>query len=290
MLDPLFNPSSVAIIGASNDSHKSGGMFLKSLLDHRFAGQLYPVNPRSPEVMGLKSYSNVNDIPGEVDLAIITIPAQAALGAIADCAGKGVKFVIIHSAGFGELGPEGKELEGKIVETAGAGGVRVVGPNCMGIYSPGAKINMVLPHLTAVENPPESGSVSFIGQSGWSTESMMIEGLQRGLRFSKVASIGNQIDLTASDYFEYFAADPKTKVIAAYLEGIKDGRRFLSLARRIAKKKPVIIWKSGRTEVGARAAQSHTGSLAVSDEVLHSAFKQSGIIRADTMYEVIDFA
>ncbi|MBW2324416.1 MAG: CoA-binding protein [Deltaproteobacteria bacterium] len=140
MLDSLFNPSSVAIIGASNDPQKSGGMFLKSLLDHHFEGRIYPVNPGASEIMGLKSYKEVDEIPGEVDLAIITIPAQATLKAVSGCADKGVKFVIVHSAGFGELGPEGKELEAQIVKTAREGGTRVVGPNCMGIYSPEAKI------------------------------------------------------------------------------------------------------------------------------------------------------
>ncbi|MBW2062564.1 MAG: CoA-binding protein [Deltaproteobacteria bacterium] len=290
MLDFLFNPLSVAVIGASNDAQKSGGRFLKSLIDHRFSGRIYPVNPKSSEVMGLKSYQSVQDIPGEVDLAISTIPAQITLEAVSDCAEKRVKFVIIHSAGFGELDAEGKALEARMVETARQGGTKIVGPNCMGLYSPDAKINMILPHLTAVDSPPENGAVAFIGQSGWSAESMIIEGLQRGLRFSKVASIGNQIDLTAADYLEYFAEDPQTKVITAYLEGIKEGRRLLSLARQVSKKKPIIIWKSGKTAAGARAAASHTGSLAVPDSILQAAFRQTGIIRADSIYEMIDFA
>ena len=287
MLDRLFNPRSVAIIGASNVELKSGWMFLKSLIDSRFEGIIYPVNPGSSEVIGLKSYPSVFDIPGEVDLAVITVPVSAVCGAMADCARKGVWFVIIHTAGFSEVGIDGKELEERVVEIARDGGTRVIGPNCMGIYSPRTKINTIVPHF---EMPMEEGATSFVGQSGWGSETFIIEGYERGLRFSKVVSSGNQSDLEMVDYLEYFGGDPETGVIAAYVEGVRDGQRLIRVAEKVSKDKPVMIWKAGRTTAGARAVASHTGSLAGGDEVCDAAFKQAGIIRADNLYELIDFA
>jgi len=286
-LDSLFIPSSVAIIGASKDTLKAGGRFLKSLIDHHFKGQVFPVNPNETEIMGMKAYSTVRDISADIDLAIMTIPAQGTPQAMIDCATKGVRFVVIFTAGFRETGTEGRELETRVLETARAGGVRIVGPNCMGVYCPDAGINTIVAN---VDLPRESGSVAFLGQSGWASESMIVSGADRGLRFSKVISIGNQTDLNANDYLEYFSNDSQTKVIGAYIEGIRNGRRFLELAREIPRKKPVMVWKAGRTAAGARAVASHTGSLAGSDLICDAAFKQTGIIRAHHLDEVIDFA
>ena len=293
-LESLFNPSSLALIGASKDVWKSGGMFLKSFLDHGFRGQLYPVNPKESEIMGLKTYPSLLDIPGEIDLAIMAIPAKATLGAMMDCARKGVKFVVIHSAGFSESGEEGKELEARVTESARQGGVRVIGPNCMGIYSPYARLNTILllfsPFLTAADVPLEVGNVAFVGQSGWASETFIISGYDRGLRFSRVISSGNESDLGTADYLEYFGADPKTEVIAAYIEGVKGGRRLLQVAGEISRKKPVIIWKGGKTTAGARAAASHTASLAGSAQIYSGLLKQAGIIRAEHLEDLIDLA
>jgi len=290
MLDPLFNPSSIALVGASNNTHKSGGGWLQSLIDYKYQGRIYPVNPGSSEIMGLKSYANVLDVPDEIDLAILTIPSRLSLDAVKDCVAKGVRFVIVHAAGFGEIGPGGAAMEAEIVRAAREGGTRIVGPNCLGMYCPEARISTIMTNYTSGENIRESGRVAFISQSGWATESVIMEGLERGLRFSKLISIGNQCDLTMADYLEYLGNDPKTGIIMAYLEGVRDGRRFLSLAGEISRKKPIIIWKGGITASGAKAAVSHTGALAGSDPVVDAAFRQAGVIRADNIYELIDYA
>ena len=290
MLDRLFTPSSLAIIGASNNSQKSGGSFLKSLIDFHYAGRLYPVNPGASEVMGLKSYPSIGEIPEAVDLVIITIPSRAVPQTLRACVEKKVKFVIVHTAGFSEIGVEGKVLEAKLSEAIRGSETRVVGPNCLGLYCPQSRISTIMPSFTSSLGSKATGSVSFIAQSGWATESVIVEGYERGLRYNKILSIGNQCDLTTADYLEYLGSDPQTKVIMAYLEEIKDARRFLSIAKQVAAEKPVIIWKSGKTDAGARAAASHTGSLAGSYPILLNAFKQAGIISVDTICELIDMA
>jgi len=270
-LQPLFNPSSVALIGASKDIWKSGGFFLRSLINHGFPGLVYPVNPRESEILGLRTYPSVLDIPGEVDLAIMTIPAQATEQAMLECAQKRVKFAVLHTAGYSETGDEGRELEDRVIQIARQGGVRVIGPNCMGIYSPQAKLNTSLPFIDlpemGIELPMEMGNVAFVGQSGWASESFIISGYDHGLRVSRVISSGNQSDLDTVDYIKYFGADPNTRVIAAYVEGIKRGRELIRVAGEVSKRKPIIIWKAGRSAAGARAVASHTGSLAGSDLV-----------------------
>jgi len=286
MLDSLFYPSSVAVIGASRDARKPGGGFVRTLLRFDFQGRLYPINPTASEIMGLKAYPSVLDVPERVDLAIVAIPAPSVPKAIDDCAEKGVGFAVIHSVGLGEVGLEGKDLESKVLQAAKTGGVRIVGPNCMGICCPEAGINTI---VSSADVSSEGGSVAFVGQSGWATESLLIAGSERGLQFSKVISSGNQIDLSLSDYLEYLASDAKTKVIAAYTEGLRDGGDFLELARAISKKKPLIVWKAGKSQAGARAVASHTASLAGRDAIWSTAFKQVGAIRAQHLDELIDF-
>ena len=284
-LDRLFNPSSLAMVGASKDERKSGGHWLKTLMEGGFKGKLYPVNPNESEILGLKNYRSILDIPGEIDLAYMTVPAGTVPQAMAECSQKGVRFVVVHSAGFSELGAEGKRLEEEMLKFARQGTTRIIGPNCMGLYSPKAGINTIA-HLDISQD--EAGTVAFIGQSGWVTENMVQLGYERGLRFSKVLSIGNQSDLTIEDMLEYFASDTDTKVIALYIEGIKHGKEFLQLARQISKQKPIIAWKAGRTEVGVRAAASHTGSLAGNNVVLDAAMMQGGIAIARDFDELMD--
>lgn len=283
----LFNPKSLAIVGASKDLEKSGGNFLKGLIDRGFKEKLYPVNPKESEIMGLKTYHSIGEIPDEIDLAIFTIPAQFVPQAMSQCSQKGVKFVIVHSAGFSELGPDGKRLEQEMLCFARQGSVRVIGPNCMGMYSPSARINTV---LSGMISDTEAGPVAFAGQSGWVTENVIQLGFERGLRFSKVVSIGNQSDLAVEDLLEYLGDDPATRVIAFYIEGIKNARKFLSVATRVSKKKPVIVWKGGRTKIGARAAASHTGSLAGDGIIVDAALTQSGAIIARNLEELLDLA
>jgi len=284
-LDRLFSPCSLAIIGASKDDQKSGGLFLKSLISSGFRGKLYPVNPKESEIMGVKSYPSVLDIPGEVDLVIMAVPARAVNQAMAECAQKGVKFAIVHAVGFAELGGQGRELENEMLQIAQRSNTRIVGPNCMGLFCPGVGINTI---VFGSSFNKETGPVAFVGQSGWISENFILMGYERGLRFSKVISLGNQSDLTIEDFLEYFANDAQTKVIACYIEGVKRGRQFLQLVKQISKRKPIIVWKTGRTEVGIRAVASHTGSLAGNSLVFDTALKQSGAVRAQNLEELID--
>ena len=285
-LDRLFSPSSLAIIGASKYDQKGGGFLLRRLMNSGFTGKLYPVNPKESEIMGLKSYPNILDIPGEVDLAVVAVSAKTVPQVIAECCQKGVKFAVIHSLGFSELGAQGRELENEVLRLSRQSNIRLVGPNCMGLYCPKADFNSVVTD-TGLK---EAGSVAYVGQSGWVTENFIMMGYERGLRFSKVAHIGNQIDLTIEDFLEYFADDAETKVIACYIEGIKRGREFLQLAKQISRRKPIIVWKAGRTEAGVRAAASHTGALAGNGAVFDAALRQSGIVSAQNLEELIDLA
>jgi len=283
----LLQPRSIAIVGASQDETKSGGMFVSRLLNDGYKGTIYPINNKEPEIMSLKSYPSILDVPGEIDLAVIAIPAQSVSQVMAECAKKGVRFAVVHSVGFSELGAEGKELEQQMLEAARQGDVRIVGPNCMGIISPRANINTIIPYARL---PMEPGGVAFVGQSGWASQNMTQLGSERGLRFSGIISIGNQSDLTIEDFLDYFGNDPETKVIAFYIEGLKQADRFLKLAEEISPRKPIIAWKGGSSELGAKAAASHTGSLAGNYALFEAASRQKGIISARSLEELIDLA
>lgn len=282
----LFYPQSLAMVGASREVRKSGGLFLKSLLDCKYAGRLYPINPSAEEILGLRAYPSLAQVPEAVDLAILTVPAPAVLQAMEDCARAGVKFVIVHTAGFSESGPMGRGLEERVLETARRGGIRIIGPNCMGLFNPRAGINTIvamMPELVQAQ-----GGVAFVSQSGWVAEEFMIAGYYRGLGFSQVVSVGNQNDLQLAEFLEYYASDPETAVVGAYVEGLREGRPFLEAVQRASRHKPVIIWKGGRTPAGARAALSHTGSLAGRAQVFTAALRQGGALLAEHLAEVVD--
>jgi len=287
-LDLVFNPKTVALIGASENIVKSGGMFLNSFINCGLKSELFLVNPRGGEIRGFKAYPSVLDIPKEIDLAIITIPSSATPKAVEDCSKKGAKFIVVHAAGFGEMGDKGKKLEEEMTKIARRGGSRIIGPNCMGIYCPEAGLNTVVPYVERLTE--ESGDVALIAQSGWVCEFFILIGYERGLRFSKVLSIGNQSDLTFVDFLEYFGSDPKTDIICAYIEGVKSGRDFLDVARKVSISKPIIIWKAGRTEAATRAITSHTGSLAGDHAIHEVASKQAGIVTAQGAEELLDMA
>jgi len=286
-LQYLFEPRSVAIVGASKDEWKSGGMFINSMLKDNYAGTIYPINRKESEIMGLKCYPAMAVIPGEVDLAVLAIPAQAIPAAMEDCARKHVKFAVVHAVGFSEMGAEGRELEKKMVNIAHEGGVRIVGPNCMGIFTSRGRVNTVVPYARI---PLDPGGVGFVGQSGWVSEVMLRLGSARGLRFSGIISIGNQSDLTLEDLICYWGNDPNTRVIAAYIEGLKNPQRFVKLAKEICPHKPLIIWKAGSSEMGAKSAASHTGSMAGDYQIFQAMCKQAGIIPAYGMEDIIDLA
>ena len=272
-LDPIFKPESVALIGASNAIGKWGGMVMMSLLGSRYRGRIYPVNPREKQIMGMKAYSEVKLIPDPIDLAVFTVPAVHVPKAMQDCVEKGVKGAVVISADFAETGEKGKALEEETVRIARSGGIRFVGPNGNGIFSTESGLS-----LTPFA-PSQPGSLAFVSQSGNFGGQLSRLAMQRGIGLSKFVAMGNQADLQVADYLEYFAQDRQTKVIAVYLEGFKNGRRFFEVARETVKKKPVLILKGGESEVGARATLSHTASIAGEDKIFEGLCRQAGLIR-----------
>lgn len=284
MIDAIFNPSSIAVIGASAEEKKVGYSVLKNLVDG-YKGKIFPVNPGRQEILSLPCYPSVSAIPEKVDLAVIVIPAKFVAESLKDCAKAGVKGVVIISAGFKEVGGEGVNREKEIVEIVRASGMRMVGPNCLGVMNTKIKMNASF----AAEMPPE-GKVAFFSQSGALGVAIIDWALENNFGFSKFVSFGNKADLNESDFLEYFAKDPDTDVILGYIEDVVDGKRFLEVSQEVTKIKPVILIKSGATEAGARAASSHTGALAGSDRAFNEAFRKAGIIRAHGIQELFEIA
>ncbi|MBW1710577.1 MAG: CoA-binding protein [Deltaproteobacteria bacterium] len=276
-LKPLFEPESIAVIGASNSPAKWGNWMVTRPIGSGYRGRIYPVNPRDKEVAGLKAYSNVLEIPEPVDLAIITIPASMVPDTMRECVSKGVKAAVLISAGFAETGPKGKALQDEVVKIAMEGGIRFMGPNGMGIWSSSVRLN------TAFWFTPKTGGISFVSQSGTMGAYLLETANNKGYGFNSFLSVGNQADLSMTDYIEYLGSDEGTSVIVLYIEGLKDGKRFLQKAREVIKKKPIIVFKGGITENGSRATMSHTASIAGSDDVFEAMCHQAGIIR---MYDV----
>jgi acyl-CoA synthetase (NDP forming) len=281
--DSLFHPRSIAMVGASPDPANS--FMLNIMLKHGFSGKIYPVNSSGSEVLGLKAYASIKEIPDTVDYAFLQVPAKAIIQVIRDCAAKKVKLATVFTAGFGESEIQGRgELERELADAARQGGVRFLGPNCMGLYCPAV-------HLTfASEFPQESGPVGVLCQSGGNSMQLVRAAAWRGIRFSKLVSYGNAADINESDLMEYFAKDPKTRLIIAYIEGVKEGRRFSDVLRATARVKPVIVLKGGRNEGGAVAALSHTGSLAGSVMVWDSLLKQANVMQVHSIDECVDVA
>ncbi|MBM3154942.1 MAG: hypothetical protein FJ008_06360 [Chloroflexi bacterium] len=281
-LESALNPRSIAIVGASPNPVKQGYRYLQQLLEFGFKGKLYPVNRRGGTILGLEVHPSLSAIPGPVDYVISTIPAEEVPQLVKDCAQKGVKLLQLYTAQLAETGiPEQKKLEEQIVELAQRLGVRILGPNCMGVYRP--EIG-----LTFRFSPPrEVGDIACISQSAGHAGEMIYRGGLRGLRFSQVISYGNAADINEAEFLEYFASDDKTRIIAAYIEGVRSPH-FASVLKAAARLKPVIICKAGRTAAGARGAASHTGSLAGNYAVWKALVKQCGAIHVDSIDELID--
>ena len=280
-LAPVFYPKSIALVGISNTAINVAYMFLQSLLDSGFP-RIYPVNPKGGEMMGLKVYPSIRDIPEEVDLAICTVPRDAVPDLVRECAESGTKAAVLYTAGFSEMGPEGKEFEKEVVRIARAGGTRIVGPNCIGPYNPSAKL---VPQFIL---PKESGTVGVISHSGFLFYYLLMSVADAGLLPSKGVSCGSDSDLTCVDFLEYLGQDPDTKVIVAYLEGIRDGDRLLRSAREISQVKPIVVLKGGHTDAGMQASASHTGTLAVSTRVWKTLCSQTGIVSVDSFEGMLD--
>ena len=283
-LECFFTPGSIAVAGASRNPQKLGYVMLDNLLRARFKGPIYPVNPNAESVLGLPAYARIDDIPERVDLAILTVPASAVLQVVDECARKGVRAAVVITAGFRETGAAGAMREREIVERARAGGVRIVGPNSVGVINTFANLN-----ATFAETAPFSYEIAVISQSGAIATAILDWARAIGVGFSKFVSLGNMADVNEVDMIEFLADDPQTKLIVGYLEGFTDGRRFMEVAGALTPHKPFVAMKVGRSAAGARAASSHTGSLASSDAVVDAAFRQAGVIRAYTMDELFDY-
>jgi acetyltransferase len=285
MLESLFNPSSIAVIGASADPRKVGHSVVRNLIQFRFSGRLYPVNPSAPEVLGLQAYPSVASIGAVVDLAVIAIPARFVPAAIKECAAAGMRSVVVISAGFKEAGKQGALLEEEIRAIARELHVRILGPNCLGLINTANSMNATF----AADMLPK-GRIGFFSQSGAMGIAIMDWAIGNEIGFSKFISLGNKADLSEIDFIEYFRDDPETGLILGYIEDVVDGKRFMEAARQAARVKPIVLLKSGGTEAGARAASSHTGALAGSDVAFDAAFRQTGVMRAQGVQDLFDTA
>lgn len=283
--DELFRPSSVAVVGASAKPGKVARAVFENLVAGGFPGAIYGVNPRGGRFLGREFLPSVDAIPGPVDLGIFVVPPDAVLEELPRLAARGMRAAVVLSAGFKESGPEGAERERKLRDAAARLKVRILGPNCLGIIDPGGRLN-----ASFAAGTPPPGSIAFFSQSGALCAAILDWALGQGIGFSKFISLGNEADIAETEVLEFLAEDPGTRVILGYLESVGDGRRFLECARRATARKPVVLMKAGSTVAGARAASSHTGSLAGSDRAYGAAFRQAGILRAASLEELFDLA
>ena len=291
-LKSFFEPGSVAIIGTSRTPGKGGYNIIENLLRLNYRGEIFPVNPRAEQILGLPVYQNLGHIREIPELALIILPPSQVLQAFKECVTVGVKAVIIESAGFGEMDEAGANVQERIAQLAEQAGVRVMGPNSVGTLNPSANFDSSLGRLNEIFLPHDdiqNGTVAFIGQTGLFT-GVYLPLMNREIGISMIACLGNKCDVDESDMLEYAGKDSRTKVIAMYLESIRDGRRFLELSRSIINEKPIIVLKSAVTENGAGASVSHTGSIAGEDRVYDTAFRQAGIIRVGNFNQLWDVA
>ncbi|MHB8894543.1 MAG: acetate--CoA ligase family protein [Candidatus Geothermincolia bacterium] len=279
----LFNPRSIAVVGASNSLGKWGFVMPMSIIGGGYKGKLFMVNPNEREILGMRSYPTITDIEDDVDLAILTIPATLVKGVVEEAAAKGVRNLLVVASNFSEVGGEGAALELELARAANALNVTIIGPNTMGIYSGSVSLCAL-----GAPNFPLKGNVGFISQSGNLGVQLLSWGKRRGVGFSRFVGSGNEANTEVTDFLQYLGSDPETNTIALYLEGLEDGRRFLEVASAITPEKPVIVLKGGKGEQGGRAVQSHSGALAGSLELFQGMFEQAGIVLADKSEDFID--
>ncbi len=283
-LDYIFKPRSIAVIGASDTFTKWGYRMVERPLKTGYKGAIYPINPKKREILGLPAYPSVFAVEGDIDLAVMTTPASTIPGLLRECAEKGIRGAVVITAGFSEIGESGRKFENEMMAVARSSGIRLVGPNCMGIWSAAGHLSLCFPQA------PKEGTIAFISQSGTFGVAMAQVASDKGYGLSKFVSIGNQADLEASDYLEYLAEDEDTKVIVLYLEGLKDARRFFDVARQVVKKKPIVVYKAGRSAAGARATISHTASIAGSEKIFDSMCRQIGLLRVHESFHLFEMA
>jgi acetyltransferase len=287
MLDGLFKPRSVAIIGASNNPLSIGHIVIKNLVDHDFKGPIYPINPKSKVIKSFKTYPSIGEIPDEVDLVNISIKNTLVPAVLEDCGKKGVKFAIVHTAGFKEVGEEGLQLEKQIVEIAHKYGMRIYGPNSQGIQNSDPSVS-VYANFTFV--PMKPGNISIVAQSGGVGETLKLQLHKIGMGIRMYSSFGNEADVSMNDIVDYFGQDDETKVIMTHIETLKDPAGFLEVATRVCRKKPILALKTGRTSEGVAAVASHTGSLIEQDTLADAIFRKAGVLRFHSQQEMIDAA
>jgi acyl-CoA synthetase (NDP forming) len=284
-LDVLFHPKSIAVVGTSTKRGfvwSSGNAYINGCMKQSYSGKIFPVHPEAKAILGYTCYNTVCDIPDDIDLAIFCVPASAVLNVMADCVRKKVKFVHLLTAGFSETGRDDyAQIEAKLVGMAKEAGIRIVGPNCMGLYCPEGGISW------NGEMPDKVGSVGLFSQSGQLANMIVMAGAPIGIHYSKVVSFGNACDLKAHDFLLYMGNDPKTKIVCAYLEGLTQGRAFFEAAKAVTKEKPLVVWKGGQTEGGARATQSHTAAMAGSFKTWEAMCRQAGIISVNSIEEMV---
>ncbi len=289
-LDAIFSPQSVAVVGASTIPGKVGHDIFLNILQGDYKGALYPVNPKAKYVRSVRAYPTITDLPEAVDLAILVLPPKASLKAVEEAAEKGIKGIVIVSAGFREVGEQGRKIEDEIVSTCRSAGIRMIGPNCLGVINANPSVRL---NASFSNRMPEFGNISFISQSGALCAAVLDFASDRGFGFSKFVSIGNKADVDEMELLDFLHQDPETDVIMVYLEGIRRGPEFIEIAKRITSGErpiPILVTKSGRTSAGQRAAASHTGSLAGSEGIYDAFFQQTGIIRADSIEDLFNYA
>ena len=283
-LDAFLCPDSVAVVGASRDPEKLGHGILSNILASGYQGDVYPVNPKADEVLGLPAYASVKDIPGKLDLAIIVVPERFVLDVMRECGEKGLNGVIVITAGFGETGVEGVRREQEITAIARDYGLRVIGPNCLGVIDTFCPIN-----ASFAASMPDQGNIAFMSQSGALCTAVLDLAVAEGIGFSRFVSLGNKADVDEAALLRKWKDDEQTRVVLAYIEGLPDGREFIDVAREVSARKPVVALKSGTTEAGSKAVSSHTGSLAGSEHAYEAAFQKAGVLRAKSLQDIFDW-
>jgi acetyltransferase len=284
-LDPLFTPASIAVVGASNKEGKVGYLVVRNLIASGYSGPIHPVNRKDPEVQGLKAYPSVADIPGTIDMAVSCVPARFVPSVIEEAGEKGARSCVIITAGFSEVGKDGKDLEREVEDIADRYGMRLLGPNCLGLVNTQHDMN-----ATFASRTPREGGLAIISQSGAVCVSVLDWAEQNRVGFSKFISVGNKLDIEEADLIDYLKDDDPTRMVMMYIEHIRSGREFIEAARGATRTKPVLALKAGRTEAGAKAASSHTGAIAGADSVYEAAFRKAGIMRVRRLTEFFDFA
>lgn len=282
-LDEVLNPSSVAVVGASQTPGKIGYQILKNCLDQGYKGTVYPVNPKADEILGLKCYPSIGDIPGTLDLVAIVIPNQAIPGVLEACGSKGVKGAVVYAGGFAESGPEGTLLQEEMVETARRNGIRILGPNINGLYNASISLN-----LSFNQFQPLGGPASIVSQSGSLSSGVVFQSIRQGFGFSKFISLGNKADVSEIDVLEYLGRDADTKAIALYIEEVEDEERFIEVARKLSEVKPIVAVKGGFTEAGIRTIRMTTASEPNEDPTLSEVFAKAGILNVEGTTQLID--